>query len=98
MKLTSKFDKGQTVWFFNNVGGDTPVKFFEGTITEVQSWDNWSGFRYNVDHVDANGVTMNYNVEEKFMYKTKDEVLSSIFEANGTPVVEPVTPEATPAE
>ena len=96
MKLTSKFDKGQNVWFFNNMGGDNGVKFLEGTIAEVQSWDQWSGFRYNVTHIDANGASMNYNAEEKNMYKTKDEVLASIFEENGT-VVEPVMPETTPS-
>ena len=97
MKLTSKFDKGQTVWFFNNMGGNTEgAKFLEGTISEVQSWDQWGGFRYNVSHTDANGSTMNYNAEERNMYKTKDEVLANLFEENGTPTT-PTTPEATPA-
>ncbi len=97
MKLTSKFDKGQVIWFFNNMGGDNNrAKFLEGTITEVQSWDQWSGFRYNVTHIDANGASMSYNAEEKNMYKSKEEVLENLFEENGT-VPTPVTPETTPA-
>lgn len=93
MKLTSKFDKGQTVWFFNNIGGgaeNSGAKFLEGTINEVQSWDQWVGFRYNVSHINANGSTMSYMAEERNMYKTKEEVLENLFEENGTP--------ATPVE
>ena len=85
MKITSKYNGGENVWFFEQ----GQVKFFEGTINEVQSWDKWSGFRYDVKHVNAEGQAMNYNVEESKLYASKDEILDTLFEANGV--------EATPA-
>lgn len=95
MKLTSKYDEGATVWFLNNMGGmDTPAKFLEGEVTAVQGWDKWSGFRYDVTHINLQGAQMSYNVQEKDMYKSKNDVIANAFEENGTlpspeePVVE----------
>jgi hypothetical protein len=79
MKITSKYNEGENVWFFEQ----GQVKFFEGTINEIQSWDKWSGFRYDVKHVNAEGQPMNYNVEESKLYTSKDEILANLFEANG---------------
>jgi len=79
MKLTSKFNAGDTVWFFEQ----GQVKFFEGTINDVQSWDKWSGFRYDITHIGQDGNSMNYNVEENKLYTSKNEILTTLFEENG---------------
>lgn len=98
MKLTSKFDEGAVVWFLNNMGGDQAAKFLEGTINSVQNWDKWSGFRYDISHVNPEGVEMSYNVEERNIYKTKNDVLTNAFEENGTlPTPEAPATEETPA-
>ena len=81
MKITSKFNANDTVWFFE--AGQ--VKFFEGLITDIQSWDKWGGFHYDIVHTDANGNTMNYNVEESRLYASKNEIITTLFEENGTP-------------
>ena len=80
MKITSKYNVGDTVWFFESA----QVKFFEGIISEVQSWDKWSGFRYNVKHVGQDGNEMDYNAEENKIFSSKNEILSNLFEENGT--------------
>ena len=98
MKITSKFDEGASVWFLNHMGAaDEACKFFEGTVTAVQSWDKWSGFRYDVSHISPEGNQMSYNVMEKDMYKTKNDVLANAFEENGT-LPETEVPAETPAE
>lgn len=79
MKITSKYNGGENVWFFEQ----GLVKFFEGTINEVQSWDKWSGFHYDVKHVNAEGQTMNYNIEESRLYASQEEILANLFEPNG---------------
>ena len=80
MKLTVKFNVGDNVWFFEQ----NQVKFFEGTINDVQSWDKWSGFRYDVQHISPNGEQMSFNIEEKNLYASKNEILTNLFEENGT--------------
>jgi len=80
MKLTSKFNAGDLIWFFEQ----GQVKFFEGTINDVQSWDKWSGFRYDVQHIDQSGNSMNYNIDESRLYNSKQEILENLFEENGT--------------
>ena len=89
MKITSKFNEGDTVWFFEQ----GQVKFMEGTISSINSWDKWSGFRYEIQHVSPNGDQMMYNPEEKNIFASKNEILSNLFEENGTPVNNP-TPAA----
>lgn len=79
MKIQSKYNGGELVWFFEQ----GQVKFFEGTISEVQSWDKWTGFRYEVKHVNKDGQEMTYNVEESKLYTSKEEILETLFEANG---------------
>lgn len=92
MKLTSKFNAGDSVWFFEH----GQVKFFEGIINDVQSWDKWSGFRYDIKHINQDGVSMNYNVEESKLYTSKNEILTNLFEENGT-VQDPATGDAPAA-
>jgi len=91
MKITSKFNAGDSVWFFES----GQIKFYEGTINEVQSWDKWSGFRYDVQHVNQEGVSTNYNVEENKLFASKNEILANLFEENGTPA--PTTEGDAPA-
>jgi len=81
MKITSKFNEGDTVWFFES----GQVKFMEGVISSVNSWDKWSGFRYEIQHVNPDGNQMMYSAEEKNMFASKNEILANIFEENGTP-------------
>jgi len=80
MKLTSKFNANDSVWFFDH--GQT--KFFEGTINDVQYWDKWNGFRYDISHINPEGVQSNYNVEEDKIYASKNEIINTAFEENGT--------------
>lgn len=94
MKLTSKYDEGKVVWFLHNVGGDQPTKFYEGTVTSVQSWDKWSGFRYDITHIGPDGIAQSFNVEERNVYASKNEVLSTAFEENGVELVPDAKPEA----
>lgn len=80
MKITSKFNEGDTIWFFES----GQVKFMEGVISSVNSWDKWSGFRYEIQHVNAEGNEMMYNAEEKYIFTSKNEILANLFEENGT--------------
>lgn len=92
MKITSKFNEGDAVWFFEPM----KVKFMEGTISAVNSWDKWSGFRYEIQHINPEGSQMSYNIEEKNIFTSKNEVLDGLFEENGTLVEQPATPTPTP--
>lgn len=87
MKITSKFNEGDTIWFFEQ----GQVKFMEGVISSVNSWDKWAGFRYEIQHVAPSGNQMTYSAEEKNMFASKNEILANLFEENGTaaPVNEP---------
>lgn len=81
MKITSKFNEGDTVWFFEQ----GRVKFMEGVINAINSWDKWGGFRYEIKHINSDGNQQMYNAEEKNMFTSKNEVLENLFEENGTP-------------
>ena len=89
MKITSKFNEGDVVWFFESMN----VKFMEGTIDSINSWDKWAGFRYEIQHINPEGNQMTYNVEEKHIFTSKNEVLDGLFEENGT-IVKPETQPA----
>ena len=92
MKLTSKFNAGDNIWFFES----GRIKFFEGTIKEVQSWDKWSGFRYEITHITPEGESINFNIEEKNLYSSKNDVITTFFEENGT-IVSPEPETNAPA-
>ena len=79
MKIQSKYNGGEKIWFFE----PGQVKFFEGTITDVQSWDKWGGFHYEIKHLDAEGQEMLYNVEENKLYDSKEQILDTLFVADG---------------
>ena len=81
MKLESKFSENDVVWFFE----PNSVKFMEGTITSVNSWDKWMSFRYEIKHFNDEGVPMMYNIEEKNIFLTKEEILNGLFLEDGTP-------------
>ena len=81
MTLESKFSENDVVWFFE----PNSVKFMEGTVTSVHSWDKWMSFRYEIRHYNQEGVPMTYNIEEKNIFLTKEEVLNGLFEEDGTP-------------
>ena len=75
MKITSKFDEGVSVWFLNHMSAaDQACKFFEGTVTAVQSWDKWSGFRYDVSHISPDGKQMSYNYIRTQFHPMKDNL------------------------
>ena len=81
MTLESKFSENDVVWFFE----PNSVKFMEGTITSVNSWDKWMSFRYEIKHFNDEGVPMMYNIEEKNIFLTKEEILNGLFLEDGTP-------------
>lgn len=90
MKITSKFNEGDTVWFFEQ----GRVKFMEGVINAINSWDKWGGFRYEIQHVNSDGNQQMYNAEEKNMFTSKNEVLENLFEENGTAPANESAPSA----
>jgi len=90
MKITSKFNEGDTVWFFDQ----GQVKFMEGVINAINHWDKWSGFHYEIQHVNPNGNQQMYNAEEKNMFTSKNEVLENLFEENGTAPANESAPSA----
>lgn len=73
MKLESKFDVNDKVWFYN----DSDSKFYEGTVTAVNNWDSWSGFRYEVKH--EGSQTVNNSVQENKLFASKNEILENCF-------------------
>lgn len=90
MKLESKFDKGASVWFF--VYKDDNPKILEAKITEVSWWDVNDGFRYDLSHINTEGVEENYQETERFMWGSKSAATAAVFEAQGTLVPsEPVS-------
>lgn len=82
MTLESKFNEGNVVWFFE----PSSVKFMQGTIMSLQSWDKWMSFRYEIKHFNDEGVPMMYNIEERNIFLTKEEILDGLFIEDGTPV------------
>ena len=82
MKLESKFNENDAVWFFE----PGSVKFMQGTIMSIQSWDKWMSFRYEIKHYNQEGQQMMYNIEEKNIFLTKEEILDGLFIEDGTPV------------
>ncbi len=81
MKLETKVNVNDTVWFF--LLTEDKVKFYEGTVQRILSWDNLSGFRYLIDHINPNGELRTYDIQEKDIYKSKTEITSNAFETNG---------------
>lgn len=79
MTISSKFNKGLKVWAFRQEDG----KFYEGTISDVQSWDKWGGFRYEIKHEGAETITL--NAEERFIFLSKEEIIQDRF-ISETPV------------
>lgn len=82
MKLETKANANDTVWFF--LLTEDKVKFYEGTVQRILSWDDSLGFRYLIDHINPNGELRTYDVQEKDVYKSKSEVTNNAFEVNGT--------------
>lgn len=85
MSIQSKFEVGDKVWAFSS----DQVKFFEGTISEINSWDKWSGFRYEIRHKNAQDPNMPIiiNTDENNIFATQQEVINEKF------VAEPVENE-----
>ena len=73
MNIQSTHDVGEKVWVYRN----EDHKFYEGTIAEVQSWDKWNGFRYEITHHGENEIRM--NVEEKLIYNSREEIINNCF-------------------
>lgn len=74
MTLTSKFDIGDKVWFFN---GDD-AKFYEGTVDNIVFWNLGVGFSYNISHNTKND-TLYYTIDEPKIYSSREEVLERGF-------------------
>ena len=76
MTITSKFDVNAKVWCFSQ---EHASKVVEGTVKEVQSWDIWAGFRYLIEHENADGNVVEFTGEERYMYSTKNDAIGTIF-------------------
>lgn len=74
MTLTSKFDIGDKIWFFN---ADN-AKFYEGTVDNIVFWNLGVGFSYNVSH-NTKSETLFFTIEEPKMYASREEVLEQGF-------------------
>ena len=79
MTITTKFNVEDKVWFYAPEHG----KFVEGTITDIQSWDKWNDFRYVIDHELADESKIAFTIDEKNIYSTKNEILSTAFVEDG---------------
>jgi len=79
MNIQSTYDVDDKVWVFRNEDN----KFYEGTIKEVQSWDKWNGFRYEVIHHSNPEIMI--NVEEAKIFNSREEIINTRFVAE--PVV-----------
>ena len=79
MNIQSTYDVNDRVWVFRNEDN----KFYEGTIKEVQSWDKWNGFRYEVIHHSTPEIMI--NVEEAKIFNSREEIINTRF------VAEPVS-------
>ena len=75
MNIQSAYNEGDKVWVYRNEDG----KYYEGTINEVQSWDKWNGFRYEIKHQGATELTI--NVEEKLIFSSREDIINNCFVA-----------------
>lgn len=75
MNIQSAFNVGDKVWVYRN----EDHKYYEGTIQDVQSWDKWNGFRYEIKHQGATELII--NVEEKLIFNSREEINSTCFVA-----------------
>jgi hypothetical protein len=75
MNIQSNFDQGDKVWVYRNEDG----KYYEGTVREVQSWDKWNGFRYEIVHNGEEEISI--NAEEKFVFNSREEIINTRFVA-----------------
>lgn len=91
MKLSTKFNENDSVWFLHH--GEYE-RFMEGTIKSLKSWNKWVGFTYEVLHVTPEGDERLYDADEINMYASKEEMLEKIIEPNGTVVNPYVDPNA----
>ena len=73
MKIESKYDVNDKIWFFN----DSDSKFYEGTVTSISNWDQWSGFRYEVKHIGQQEI--NNSIQENRIFASKQEILENCF-------------------
>ena len=73
MRIESKYDVNDKVWFFN----DSDSKFYEGTVMEINTWDQWSGFRYEIKHVGTQEI--NISAQENRIFASKQEILENCF-------------------
>lgn len=73
MSIQSTHDVGDKVWVFRNEDG----KFYEGTVNEIQSWDKWNGFRYDIIHHGESEIRM--NIEERFVFSSREEIINTRF-------------------
>jgi len=70
MTITSTYSIGDKVWALGEFG-----TYYEGTITEIPSWDKWAGFRYEIQH---NGVEpKHFNVEEKSILSSRQDIIDN---------------------
>lgn len=75
MNIQSAFNVGDKVWVYRN----EDRKFYEGTIQDVQSWDKWNGFHYEIKHQGETEIMI--NVEERLIYNSREEIISECFVA-----------------
>ena len=75
MNIQSAYNVGDHVWVYRNEDG----KYYEGTIQEVQSWDKWNGFRYEIKHQGESEIII--NAEEKLIYNSREDIIDNCFVA-----------------
>lgn len=78
MTINSKYEIDTIVWFFARQGNEA-ARVYEGRIAHVDRWDRWDGFVYNISRLLANDSTLDYFVNEKDIYLTREEAEESIF-------------------
>lgn len=83
MNVTSKYNKGDIVWFFFMDENDK-VRFIKGKILGLYNYDPQVGFGYNLllfnEKIDTDiANTITYNCRECNIYHSKEEILNEIF-------------------
>ena len=67
MQITSKYNKNDKVWFYND------HKYYEGIVLGINSWNEYDFFVYKIQHDSANESFVLY-VNEHDIYASESDI------------------------
>ena len=68
MQITSRFDINDKVWFYYN------GKYYEGVITEINSWNISDAFIYQICHDSLESTSFIMNIKESNIYALESDI------------------------